>query len=51
VVIAEAIRVGPFEMPRFSEDQIPDEQAGHIAAFLGEVEEQRRTPVSRSEVA
>lgn len=45
VVILEAIRVGPFEMPAFSEDQISDEAADGIAAFLEEVEVERGTPI------
>lgn len=42
-VIADAIRVGPFEMPRFSRDALSDEDVGDIAAFLHEVGEERGT--------
>ncbi|MGH8908398.1 MAG: c-type cytochrome [Egibacteraceae bacterium] len=45
VVIAEAIRVGPFEMPQFSQDQITDEEAGDVVAYLDYVEEERGTPI------
>ncbi|MGH8901610.1 MAG: c-type cytochrome [Egibacteraceae bacterium] len=45
VVIAEAIRVGPFEMPAFSEAQISDQEVGDIAAFLSLVDEERGTPI------
>lgn len=37
-VYADAIRVGPFQMPRFDEEQISGEEVGHLAAFLQEVE-------------
>jgi ubiquinol-cytochrome c reductase cytochrome c subunit len=42
-VIADAIRVGPFEMPRFSPDVLNDEEVGDIAAFLHEVDEEPGT--------
>lgn len=45
VTIAEATRVGPFEMPRFSEDQITEQQVGDVVAYLAEVREHRGTPV------
>lgn len=45
IVIAEAIRVGPFEMPAFSPTQISEQEVGDIAAFLTIVEEERRTPI------
>ena len=45
VVIAEAIRVGPFEMPRFSRGQITDEEVDHVVAFLQHVEEEEKTPL------
>lgn len=43
VAIAEAIRVGPFQMPAFGSDQISQEEAGDIAAFLEEVESEDGT--------
>lgn len=45
VVIAEAVRIGPFEMPAFSPEQITDEEIDGIVAFLTIVEEERRTPI------
>jgi ubiquinol-cytochrome c reductase cytochrome c subunit len=42
-VIADAIRVGPFEMPRFSPDALSDEEVGAITAFLHEVDEEPGT--------
>jgi len=50
VVIAEAIRVGPFEMPRFAEEQISDEEIGDIAAFLRLVSEEHATPLGLVEL-
>jgi ubiquinol-cytochrome c reductase cytochrome c subunit len=44
-VIAEAIRVGPFQMPEFSEEQISDEQVDDVVAFLHEVSEEEGTPI------
>ena len=45
VVVLEAIRVGPFEMPAFSEDQLDDEAADGIAAYLEEVDAEGGTPL------
>ena len=50
VAIAEAIRVGPFEMPRFGEQQISDAQIGDIVAFLEFVEEEHGTPLGLVEL-
>jgi quinol---cytochrome-c reductase cytochrome c subunit len=44
-VIAEAIRVGPFQMPGFSQSQISDQEVADIAAFIQEVEEEEGTPI------
>lgn len=44
LAIAEAIRVGPFEMPAFSEDVISDEDVGSVVAYLEEVNEESGTP-------
>ncbi len=46
IAIAEAIRVGPFQMPAFSPEQIPAEQVADVAAFLQEVDEDAGTPVT-----
>ena len=45
VVIAEAIRVGPFEMPRFSREQISDQAVGDVVGYLQHVDEERGTPI------
>jgi ubiquinol-cytochrome c reductase cytochrome c subunit len=37
LVVADAVRTGPFQMPRFDEGQLSDEQVADIAAFLGSV--------------
>lgn len=41
--IASAVRVGPFEMPQFDQEQVSDEEVADITAFLGEVEEEPGT--------
>lgn len=45
VTIAEAIRIGPFQMPQFGERQVSDEGLGHIAAYLEFVSEEHGTPL------
>jgi ubiquinol-cytochrome c reductase cytochrome c subunit len=45
ITIAEAIRVGPFEMPAFSREQISDQELGDVVAFMEEVRSERGTPV------
>lgn len=45
VVIAEAVRVGPFQMPRFAEQQISDEGVGDLVAYLEEILEEETTPL------
>jgi ubiquinol-cytochrome c reductase cytochrome c subunit len=42
-VVADAVRVGPFEMPRFAPEALSDEDVGDIVAFLQEVEEEPGT--------
>jgi ubiquinol-cytochrome c reductase cytochrome c subunit len=42
-IIASAIRVGPFEMPRFGPEALDDDAAADIAAFLQAVEEEPGT--------
>lgn len=44
IAIAEAIRVGPFEMPAFSAEVIPDEDVDAVVAYLEAVDEERGTP-------
>lgn len=41
--LADAVRVGPFQMPRFDREQVSDEELGDMAAFLDEVEEEGGT--------
>lgn len=48
--VVEAIRVGPFEMPPFSEEQISDDDAEDIAAFVSEMSEGSRTPLGFGEL-
>lgn len=48
--IVEAIRVGPFEMPAFSTDQISDQQAADVAAFIHEIGEETTTPLGLLEL-
>jgi len=43
--IAEAIRVGPFQMPRFEPEQISDQGLADVAAFLTAIEGEERTPL------
>ena len=50
VAVAEAIRVGPFEMPRFGEEQISDQEIGDVAAFLEEVAAEEGTPLGLVEI-
>ena len=50
VSIAEAIRVGPFEMPAFGEEQISDEEVGDVVAFLHFVGEEKGTPLGLLEL-
>lgn len=45
IAVAEAIRVGPFEMPAFSEEQLSDDDVASIAAYLRAVDEEEGTPV------
>lgn len=45
VVIAEAMRVGPFQMPRFGPRQITDEEVGDVVAYLDTVAEEEATPL------
>ncbi len=50
VTIAEAVRVGPFEMPAFDAEQISDQEVGDIAAFLAEVAAETGTPIGLLEL-
>lgn len=48
--IAEAIRVGPFQMPAFADDTITDEQVADVGAFLEEVQSESGTPLGLVEL-
>lgn len=50
VTLAEAIRVGPFQMPRFDAGQISDQEIGDIAGFLEEVRAEEGTPLGLTEL-
>ena len=50
VAVAEATRVGPFEMPAFGAEQISDQEIGDVAAFLAFVAEERGTPLGLVEI-
>ena len=39
-VIAQAIRVGPFQMPQFERGQISDQEVDDVVAFMGKVREE-----------
>ncbi|MGH8930166.1 MAG: c-type cytochrome [Egibacteraceae bacterium] len=45
VVIAEAIRVGPFAMPRFTQSQITDQEVNDVVGYLQFVEDEPRSPI------
>lgn len=48
--IGEAVRVGPFQMPRFAEQQVSDDEIGDIAAYLDEVAHEEGTPLNLVEL-
>jgi ubiquinol-cytochrome c reductase cytochrome c subunit len=50
VTVAEAVRVGPFQMPAFGPEQITDQELGDVAAFLEEVSHEEGTPVGLVEL-
>ncbi|HWH31399.1 MAG TPA: c-type cytochrome [Egibacteraceae bacterium] len=50
LVIAEAIRMGPFQMPQFGEDVISDRELADTIAFLEEVQGEPGTPVGLVEL-
>lgn len=49
VTIAEAVRIGPFEMPRFGETVVSAQDIGDIAAFMEHVAEEPGTPLGMNE--
>lgn len=50
LVIAEAIRLGPFQMPQFGEEVISDRELADVIAFLEEVQGEPGTPVGLVEL-
>ncbi|MBA3372015.1 MAG: c-type cytochrome [Euzebyaceae bacterium] len=50
VTIAEAIRVGPFQMPAFNSQQITDAEIADVAAFLEVVSQEEGTPAGLVEL-
>ncbi len=50
VTVAEAIRVGPFEMPAFAPEQIDDQGIDDIVAFLRVLAEEHGTPLGLTEL-
>ena len=50
LVIAEAIRLGPFQMPQFGEEIISDRELADVIAFLEEVRGEPGTPIGLVEL-
>lgn len=50
VAIAEAIRVGPFRMPRFDADVLDDEDVADIASYVAEMTARPATPLGLVEM-
>lgn len=48
--IAEAIRIGPFQMPAFGDGTITDQQVADVGAFLEEVSAESGTPLGLVEL-
>lgn len=48
--IGEAIRVGPFQMPAFDNEQISEQGMADVAAFMAEVESEEGTPLGLTEL-
>lgn len=45
IAVAEAVRVGPFEMPAFNAEQITDDEVNALVAYLDYVAQEQGTPV------
>lgn len=50
LVLAEAIRLGPFQMPQFGEEVISDRELADVIAFLEEVRREPGTPIGLVEL-
>ncbi|MGY1840565.1 MULTISPECIES: c-type cytochrome [unclassified Modestobacter] len=48
--IVEAVRVGPFEMPRFGDEVLSDQDAADIAAYVQDLSTADTTPLGLSDV-
>lgn len=50
VTVVEALRVGPFEMPAFSDELVDDDTAADIAAYLDAADDTPRTTLGLQEL-
>ncbi|CAN5515706.1 hypothetical protein BH23ACT9_BH23ACT9_30930 [soil metagenome] len=50
VATVEAIRVGPFRMPRFATQQLSDEDAAAVAVFVDSLDQRSVTPLGLQEI-
>lgn len=48
--VAAAVRVGPFQMPRFAQEQIDDDGLGHLVAYLDTIAGEHATPIGLGEL-
>lgn len=48
--IVEALRVGPFEMPRFGDEVVSEQDAADIAAYVQELSDADTTPLGLSDI-
>ncbi|WP_346619898.1 c-type cytochrome [Blastococcus montanus] len=48
--IVEALRVGPFEMPRFGDEVLSEQDAADIAAYVQELSDAETTPLGLSDI-
>jgi ubiquinol-cytochrome c reductase cytochrome c subunit len=48
--IVEALRVGPFEMPRFGEEVLSEQDAADIAAYVEDMSDAETTPLGLSDI-
>ena len=48
--VVEAIRVGPFEMPRFGDEVISEQDAADIAAYVEEIATAEATPLGLTDI-
>ncbi|MGY2002474.1 c-type cytochrome [Blastococcus sp. SYSU DS1024] len=49
--IVEALRVGPFEMPRFGDEVLSEQDAADIAAYVQDLSDAETTPLGLSDVS